>query len=104
MQLKILLGKRIRELRKKRKMTQEGLAEIIEIDYKNLGKIEMGQNYPSSPTLEKLVSALGVEEKDLFDFHHHKESGDLEKNIIKIFRAQNREKQQLIYKIVKSFE
>ncbi len=104
MQLKILLGKRIRELRKKRKMTQEALAEIIDIDYKNLGKIEMGQNYPSAPTMERLVSALGVEEKDLFDFYHHREPADLEKNIINIFRSQTPEIQQLIYKLVKTFE
>ncbi len=104
MQLKILLGKRIRELRKKRKMTQEALAEIIDIDYKNLGKIEMGQNYPSAATMERLVSALGVEEKELFDFNHHKESVDLEKNIVKIFRSKNPETQQLIYKLIKAFE
>lgn len=104
MQLKILLGKRVRELRKNKKMTQETLAEMVDIDYKNIGKIEMGQNYPSALTLEKIAEALEVEEKDLFEFNHLQEPKDLEKEIVKIFRHQTKENQKLIYKLIKSFE
>ncbi|HIU87115.1 TPA: helix-turn-helix transcriptional regulator [Candidatus Spyradomonas excrementavium] len=104
MQLKILLGKRIRELRKLRKMTQERLAELVEIDYKNIGKIETGQNYPSAATLEKLAAALGVREFELFEFEHHKEEDVLESQIVEIYKAQTPENRKLIFKILKAFE
>lgn len=104
MQLKILLGKRVRELRKNKKMTQETLAEMVDIDYKNIGKIEMGQNYPSALTLEKIAQALDVEEKDLYDFSHLQEVKELESEILRIFRTQGKDDQKLIYKLIKAFE
>lgn len=104
MQLKILLGKRVRELRKNKKMTQETLAELVDIDYKNIGKIETGQNYPSAKTLEKIAESLGVKEKELFEFSHLQETTDLENDILKIFGTLDKEKQKIIYKIIKAFE
>ena len=41
--VKKLVGKRIREYRKMRGMSQETLSEIIEIDSKHLSNIELGQ-------------------------------------------------------------
>lgn len=104
MNVKTLLGKRIRELRHKKNLTQEGLASSIGIDYKSIGKIETGKNYPSSETLEKLAKAFNVSEKDLFDFNHLESSYNLEKEILRIFHDQSPEKQQLIYKIIKAFD
>lgn len=104
MQLKILLGKRIRELRKLKKMTQERLAELVEIDYKNIGKIETGQNYPSAATLEKVAAALCVKEFELFEFEHHKDEDVLESRIVQIYKKQTPENRKLIFKIIKAFE
>ena len=104
MQLKILLGKRIRELRKHRKMSQERLAELVEIDYKNIGKIETGQNYPSAATLEKIAAAFGVKEFELFEFEHHKDEDILESQILQIYKSQTPENKKLIFKILKAFE
>jgi len=52
---------RIKELRDKRKMTQEELAASAEIDYKYLQKIE-GKTPPNLKveTIEKLARALGT--------------------------------------------
>lgn len=63
-----LLGARIKELRKKRGLTQEKLSEIIEIDPKHLSRIEVGKSYPSFETLDKISNALQVELKDFFEF------------------------------------
>ena len=41
--IKNLFGKRIKELRKERSLTQERLAELIGIDTRNLIKIENGE-------------------------------------------------------------
>ena len=57
--IRVQIGKKIRELRTKLGMTQEGLAEITGIDYKYIQKIE-GKNPPNLKieTIEKLAKGL----------------------------------------------
>lgn len=71
--LKTRFGRRIRVLRKRKGMTQEQLAEAADISVDFLSLVERGVNAPSFTTLERLADALGVPEKDLFEF-----GGDLE--------------------------
>ena len=71
--IKILLGKRIKELRTKRGLTQEKLSEIVGVGQRNLIKIECGKTFLTSDTLSKLLIALEVEAKELFDFEFSKE-------------------------------
>lgn len=52
------LGKKIKELRKNMGYTQEHLAELVDIDAKNLSKIENGGHSPSYLTLSKLSKVL----------------------------------------------
>lgn len=61
MDINNIFAKRLRELRKSKGLTQEKLAEMSDIDYKYLQKLE--SNNPSSPTLsvlEKLSRGLGI--------------------------------------------
>lgn len=67
---KKLLGKRIKELRKNAGLTQEQLAEMIDIETTSLSGIESGRHFPSLPTLEKIAFSLNTELKSLFDFNH----------------------------------
>ena len=66
---RINLGKKIRQLRKKRGYTQDKLAEITGIDYKYIQKIE-GKKPPAIriDTIEKLAKALSVSISKLVDF------------------------------------
>lgn len=66
--LKKKLGKRIQQLRKAQKMTQEKLSEIIDLDTPNLSNIECGRRFMTAETLEKIAKALNVKESDLFNF------------------------------------
>lgn len=68
MDIKKCLGKRIQELRKTRKFTQEKLAEIIGIDVVSLSKIETGRNYPTSENLEKISKALNILPYEFYKF------------------------------------
>lgn len=68
MNLKKKLGKRIQELRKFQHITQEKLAEKINMDITSLSKIETGRNYPQPDTLEKIAMALSVDVESLFLF------------------------------------
>ena len=67
--LKTQFGKRLRDLRRQKNMTQEQLAEkaLISVDFLSL--IERGINAPSFDTLEKLAIALDVRVKRFFEFN-----------------------------------
>jgi transcriptional regulator with XRE-family HTH domain len=57
--INIRFGKRLREIRKRHKLTQEELSEASGLDYKYIQRLE--SNKPSSPTLnslEKLAKAF----------------------------------------------
>lgn len=49
MTIKKNLGNRIREIRISRSLTQEALAELVNISAKSLSQIELGNNFVSAP-------------------------------------------------------
>lgn len=55
------VGKLIKECRKFAGFTQFELAEIINIDERQMSKIERGVHYPSLPTFFKLVKVLQID-------------------------------------------
>ena len=62
------LGLKIKEYRKSRGLTQEKLAEIIDVNQRQLTRIENGENYPSAETFEKICLALEVPPDAFFKF------------------------------------
>jgi len=66
--LKEAFGARVKELRKMRGMTQEELAEMLDVNPRQLTRLESGENFASSETIAKLSRALNVELSVLFDF------------------------------------
>lgn len=68
MDIKLLLGKRIQELRKSKSLTQEYMAEVIGIETASLSNIERGKYYPTAENLNKIITVLGVEPDELFQF------------------------------------
>lgn len=56
-----ILGKRLKEFRAKRELTQEDLARKAEIPFSTLSKIEAGSiKSPSVFLVKKIAKALGV--------------------------------------------
>lgn len=62
------LGMRIREERKKKKLTQEKLAEMVDLSTDYIGYIERGKQTPYLKTLERIAESLDVEVYELFMF------------------------------------
>ena len=87
--IKKLLGKRIKELRKEKSLSQEALAEQIGIEPNNLSRIENGKNYPSAETISKIAKALNLEIHKLYCFNHHKEYTEIQKELIKALDDEN---------------
>lgn len=97
-----LFGKRIKELRKNKKLTQEKLSELVGIDYKQIGNIETGTYFTTMPTLEKIARSLDVEIEELFSFKHNQEREILLDEIKKMIDNAQDDKLRLIYKITKN--
>lgn len=71
------IGLLIKTYRKIKNITQAQLAEIIEIDEKQLGKIERGVHYPSVQTFLKLIKVLEIEiDKFYLDINLQNTSSD----------------------------
>lgn len=56
----VIIGKRIKEYRKKLGFTQEALAELSEVEPSNISHIERAATKLSLPTLVKIANALDV--------------------------------------------
>ena len=103
MQTKELLGLKIKEVRKQRKITQEQLAEMLDLDVGYISKLEVGRNFPTIGTLEKIAEALDVELYELFQFTQGKKK-DFRSEIISIYDSLNKEKQYTLYRVAKAME
>ncbi len=101
--IKILFGRKIRELRKKRNLTQAKLAELTNVDDKHISCIESGKNFPSSDLIERLSNAFCVEIKELFEFHYLEDSENLKKDIIGMIETLKKEELTLAYKYIRTF-
>jgi len=66
--LKEGFGKKLKELRKQKKLTQEQLSEILSLTPRQLTRIECGRSFPSVDTLARLCLILNIELTQLFDF------------------------------------
>lgn len=99
MNKKELLGKRLRELRKRKGINQEKLAELINVDPTTISNIENGKNYPSMVNLENLLDVLNSSFMEAFDFEHKNTNENLITQINKRLKD-NPEKVEDFYKIV----
>lgn len=62
------LGKSIKSLRRKSKLTQEQLADKIRVTPKYIQYIESAKRSPSLKLLYRVAKAFGVKVKDLLPF------------------------------------
>ncbi len=99
MDKKLLLGKRLRELRKQRGINQEKLAELINVDPTTISNIENGKNYPSLTNLDNILQVLGNTFSEAFDFEHKNTYENLLEQIIKRLEK-HPEKIEDFYKIL----
>ena len=105
MDIKTQLGSKIKRLRIKHKMTQEQLAEKMQIAPRTLCGIENGENFVKAETLAKFCEVFGVTSFELFAFDHIKPQDELLEEIIMDIKSfKSREKIETLYKIVKALK
>ena len=59
------LGKNMKRIRAKRKMSQGDIARALEVDRGYISNIENGKKNPTIATIQKLANALGVSADEL---------------------------------------
>ena len=102
--LKKKLGARIQEIRKSKKMTQEKLAELINLETPNLSNIERGKKFMTADTLEKIIRVLNVKEKELFDFEHIMPSDELKAQIHSKIDTLSQKELEYIFKTIENIK
>ena len=102
MDIKKSFGEKLKRIRNKRKLTQEQLAEIIDMSPKNLSKIEVGTSFVSSETLEKIMFALNVTAEELFANDYIKTQEELVSDIYEKIASikNNQQKLETVYKML----
>ena len=95
----ILLGKRIRHLRKARSMTQEELAVASDIGVKYLSRIERGDTNVTVRLLDRIAAALNVETADLLRVKQERSRAELEQELYSMIRTAREEMLRFLYRI-----
>ena len=82
--LKIRLGQKIKFFRKKCSLSQEQLAEMVNMETKSLSRIESGHNYPMYENLVLISGALGIEPWQLYFSDDAKDIDKMRSEIISV--------------------
>lgn len=103
--IKKQIGSKIKSLRQAKGYSQEQFAEKLGIASRTLCGIEIGKNFFTADTLEKILEILEATPEDLFRVNHLRPQKVLIDEIIdKITSIKDREKIETIYKIIMSFD
>ena len=102
MDIKVLVGQKIKKIRKSKKYTQEKLAELIGIEPQSLSYMETGKFSPSPDTLQKLGEILNVKPYEFYYFEDITED-EMIGDIIKALK-EDKKFLRLVYNIYKSIQ
>lgn len=64
----IIFGKRIKELRKAKKMTQQQFADLSDLHKNYIGMIERGERNPSLINIQNIANAFKISLSELMNF------------------------------------
>ena len=68
--LKKHFGARVKEIRERKGLNQEQLAEVIGLESRHISRIETGKSFTTIENISKIAKALDVDIDALFKFNH----------------------------------
>ena len=101
--IKILFGRKIKEYRKKKGLTQAQLAEGVGVDDKHISCIESGKNFPSADLISRLALFLEVEPKNFFEFYYLQKPENLKEDIDRMLEKLSADELSLTHKFIRNF-
>lgn len=96
------LGLKIKELRKRKGLTQEGLAELIQMEQNSISVMESGRNFPTLGTLEKIAQVLDVNLSDFFNYDYIEDIDVIKASTEDIISKMDDKQLRQLFKYVKS--
>lgn len=101
---KVLIGQKVKEIRKKNKLTQEKFCEKIGIEPSSLSNIETGKSFPSLGTVLTIMEKFEIQADEFFNFGYFAPDEDLEQSMFSIIKNLSSSEKQLAYRILKQFK
>lgn len=98
-----LFGQKLKNLRKLHNFTQEKMSELIDIDVRQVARIEAGESLPSVVTLQRMAKILAVTPNDLLNFENDEANTiktSLKSDINDILSLAKDDQLQLIKKLI----
>lgn len=73
----IEIGKKIKEVRKTKGLSQEELAEAAKVNLRTIQRIENNESEPRGKTLNLICEVLGLNTEEIFDYGKHSDTNYL---------------------------
>ncbi len=96
-----IIGERLKQARMNKKLTQEKLAEKLDVSVAFLSRIERGSSYINLKRLNQICSILDVTEGEILNGVSKDSSTYLNKDLSNLIKSCPPEKLNLIYNIAK---
>ena len=96
-----IIGERLRKARIDKNMTQEKLAEQIDVSVAFLSRVERGTSHINLKRLTQICEILGVSEDSILNGVSSNSDNYLASEFNNILNSVSSDKQKLIYKIAK---
>lgn len=97
-----VIGSRIKQARLAKNMTQEDLADQIDISVAFLSRVERGNSHINLKRLNQLCNLLDVSEGYLLNGAASNSENYLDKEFTDLIKSVSPEKQKLIYNVAKA--
>jgi transcriptional regulator with XRE-family HTH domain len=98
--VKQMIGRRIKEIRTSKAMTQEYLAEKMDISPKYLSSIERGKENPTLNTLISMSESLEVDLGEIFRFLEVEDPKKRKTLISELIKGASEDKMKVILKVL----
>ncbi len=96
-----IIGERLKKARIDNNLTQEKLAEKLDVSIAFLSRIERGSSHISLKRLSQICDILGISEGSILNGSSNNSNTYLSSEFYDILKNTTPEKQKLIYKIAK---
>ena len=103
-EVNVQIGERCRKAREAAGYTQERLAEMANISTRTLGGIEIGKNFMTAETMEKIIKCLDISLAELFDAEYLQPTKTLVEDLHEMINSikDDSDKVKEVYKVVKA--
>lgn len=102
MSIKKTLGLKIKELRKKAKFSQEKFSEMVDMNPRQIVRIENGESFPTAENLERIALALNITPQELFYNEAFIPDEILKQEINKSLNSLDTKELRMIYTLIKN--